>query len=89
LDQAAYNTGSSTNPVTSSVTTTANGELVLAYCTGGNGYGAGTGYTLIDNSTGDTVEFAVQSTAGSVSAGFTTAVNAAWFCNIWTFLPKP
>lgn len=60
-----------TSLVSNSITTTANGDLVLgAFAVGGcnTSYSAGTGFTLGGNSTSVANEYMIQSTAGSVTA---------------------
>ena len=88
LDQSdAGATGTSTAISSGSVTTTANGELILGLVASvaTPGPSVGSGYTLAVQSTSNfyVLEFQVQSTAGVIAATATTA-SANWVAHVVT-----
>lgn len=87
FDQSSYATGTSTTPTGGSITPAVANELVVGYCTGGNNATAGTGYTLIDNSTGDTVEYGTHAGTSALQTLFALASSATWYIQTATFKP--
>jgi hypothetical protein len=87
-DTSSYAGGTSATPTGGTITPAVANELVVAYCSNGQVDTAGTGYTLIDNSTGDAVEYAVQSGSGSFAATFTQSASAAWYIHTVAFKPQ-
>ena len=86
LDQDNGATGNSAAPSGGSVTTTADGELIVGGVMGANSdVAAGTGYTGVAGNDGYLyAEYKVQTTAGSVSAAF-TQTSGEWLAHVMSF----
>jgi len=94
LDVAAAEQGASAFPNSGSVTTTANGDLLLGgiLTAGGQSYTAGTGYTIEQNvpaspNTNVIAEDQTQATAGASSAGASLGVADFWAAVSVAFKP--
>ncbi len=90
LDQTMQQDGTTPNPSSGSVTTTASGELILGDLENGYSPTAGTGFSLIDSDTsagtgtGLNTEYQIQASAGSIAATWTLAP-ASWTAQTATF----
>jgi hypothetical protein len=91
LDKSGDATNTSTTPTSSSVTTTQNGELIVGGFANANANNltitAGSGYTkrtATDDGNG-AIEDQVQTSAGAISANFTSNQNVSWDAGIMTF----
>lgn len=76
VDQTAAQTGAGAATWNSgNATTIANGEIIIGYggSDGGGAITAGAGYTFMQDIDGSTWEYQVQSSKGSINAGFGTA----------------
>jgi RHS repeat-associated protein len=96
FDVTASSTGTSNAPNSGNVTTSVNGELAFGLAfSGGDGdtWTPGSGYTIrqqvTNNATAERLaaEDKTATTAGSVSAGFTTTTSDVWAAAIATFKP--
>ncbi len=92
LDGTAAQQGTSANPGSGNVTTTANGDLLLGAIMSGNGetFTAGSGYTIEERvpaapNTKLIAEDAFQSTAGSTSASAGSGVTDNWGAGLAAF----
>ena len=85
-DQAASTDGTTANPSSGSVTTTAAGDLVLGDLENGIGPSVGAGFALINSTanTGLSTEYLVQSAAGATAATWTLAATG-WTAQVATF----
>jgi IPT/TIG domain len=94
LDQFTEQDGSSANPSSGSVTTGANGELILGDMENGYSPSAGSGFTLLNTDTtaatgsGLDTEYQIQTNAGSVAATWGLAATD-WTAQVATFKPAP
>ena len=90
LDQTMQQDGTTPDPSSGSVTTTASGELILGDLENGYSPTAGTGFSLIDSDTsagtgtGLNTEYQIQASAGSIAATWTLAP-ASWTAQTATF----
>jgi unsaturated rhamnogalacturonyl hydrolase len=90
LDQFAEQDGTTANPSSGSVTTTAAGELILGDLENGYSPSAGSGFSLINTDTspgtgsGLNTEYQIQGSAGSVAATWKLAVTS-WTAQVATF----
>ena len=86
LDQGTSADGTTANPSSGSVTSTAAGDLVLGDLENGIGPGAGSGFSLISSTpnTGLSTEYLIQSSAGSTAATWTLAATG-WTAQLATF----
>lgn len=78
VDQASGISGNSANPAAPAVTTTVNGEVIVAYGGFGGTPTAGSGFTQAGFIGGDMSEWGVQTTAGSISGAFTQSPSQVW-----------
>ena len=79
IDGVASGTGSGTTMTTSSLTTSAAGELVFGYTFAGTSATAGSGFTTLSLINGDPDEFEIQPTSGaSVAVTFNQSPGGAW-----------
>lgn len=86
MDQVNSADGTTANPSSGGVTTTASGELVLADLENGIGPSAGSGFLLISSTpnTGLSTEYLIQSSAGSAAATWTLPATG-WSAQVATF----
>ncbi len=89
LDQTKQQDGTTANPSSGSVTTTAGGELILGVLENGYSPKAGSGFNLIDSDTSGTgsalaAEYQIQASAGPAAATWTLAATS-WTAQIATF----
>jgi len=85
VDQTdAGNKATSGAPASNSVTTTANGDLIVGYASYNGGVGAGSGFTAGGNSVFPSLqEYQVQTTAGAITATFTGSTS--WGAHVVAF----
>ena len=74
-DLGAQSSGTGTAPTSGSFTTTGS-DLVVGFCGTGASASVGSGFTQLGYFNGDTSEYLVQSSSGSVAATFTTSTAA-------------
>jgi hypothetical protein len=92
LDQFTEQDGTSANPSSGSVTTTANGELILGDMENGYSPSAGSGFSLLNTDTsagtgsGLDTEYQIQTNAGSAAATWGLAATG-WTAQVATFKP--
>jgi IPT/TIG domain len=90
LDQTAEQDGTTANPSSGSVTTTASGELILGDLENGYSPSAGSGFTLLNTDTspgtgsGLNTEYRIQASAGAAAATWTLATTT-WTAQVATF----
>lgn len=91
LDQSdAGATGTSNAPVSNSITTTHNGDLILGYTTNSSGCpvpGPGTGFTHGATFSTSANEYLIQSTAGAIASTATLCTSVPWFQHVVAFQP--
>jgi RHS repeat-associated protein len=88
LGQATQQDGTTANPSSGSVTTTASGDLVLGDLENVQAPNAGTDFTLVNTtpSTWLSSEYEIQSSSGAIAATWTAAA-ANWTSQVATFAP--
>ena len=87
VDQTASATDKGTNISSGAKTTTQNGELIYGFAFVGNSATARSGFKALTPIDGDTDEYQVQATAGSIAATFTESPSGNWFDVMATFRP--
>src|SRR5208283_3295045 len=88
LDQGTQQDGTTANPTAGSVTTGSGGELILGALENVSNAGAGSGFTLINDTATSwlATEYEIQGSAGTVGGTWTAAANGyGWTAEVATF----
>src|SRR5208283_2914193 len=92
LDQGTQQDGTTANPTAGSVTTGSGGELILGALENVSNAGAGSGFTLINDTATSwlATEYEIQGSAGTVGGTWTAAANGyGWTAEVATFRAGP